>query len=88
MKKLIRPKTITAATEIDEGVENVIDELKANFDYAVDGIYKLARNGKEGSNKANQIALQLAENVENANKQIADSISGTSSNSTTDGGQA
>lgn len=77
MKKLIR-QSITAAEEADTGLEDAIDELKANFDYAIDGFDKLARNGKEGQNKANQILLQLAEAVENANKQVAGAISGSS----------
>ena len=69
MKKFL--KSITAAEDADSALDDAIDELKANFDYAVDGFDKLARNGKEGQNKANQILLQLAEAVENANKQIA-----------------
>lgn len=85
MKKLLRT-SITSATEIDENLDSTIDDLKSNFDYAIDGFYKLARNGKEGANKATQIVLQLAESVENANKQIAGAISGSST--TNDGGQA
>lgn len=83
MKKFL--KSITAAEDVDSALEDAIDELKANFDYAVDGFDKLARNGKEGQNKANQILLQLAEAVENANKQVASAISGSNS---AEGGQA
>lgn len=82
MKKFL--KSITAAEDVDSALEDAIDELKANFDYAIDGFDKLARNGKEGQNKANQILLQLAEAVENANKQVASAISGSSSS---EGGQ-
>lgn len=67
---------IMTSEDIDENLDSSIDELKDNFDYAIDGLYKLARDGKEGTNKATQIALQLAEYVQNANEDIASSILG------------
>ena len=67
---------ILSAEDIDENLDSSIDELKDNFDYAIDGSYKLARDGKEGTNKATQITLQLAEYVQNANEDIASSILG------------
>lgn len=72
MKKLL--SNVYSAADIDENLESNIDDLKDNFDYAIDGITKLAKNGKETTNKATQILLQLSEGVENANKQIADII--------------
>ena len=73
MKRMLL--SITSSTELDENLSDAIDELKSNFDYAVDGLEKLARNSKEDTNKANQILLQLTESVETANKQIAGTIS-------------
>jgi hypothetical protein len=76
-RSIIQSATITSAEGDNEfGLDDQIDELKSNFDYAVDGFDKLCREGKEGQNKANQILLQLAEAIEVANRQVADAIAG------------
>lgn len=85
MKKLILSSTkIEAKTDLDENLQLQIDDVKDNFDYAIDGIVKISKESKDGLNKANQIILKLAEGVEAANKQVASAISGSSSS---EGGQ-
>ncbi len=85
MKKLILSSTkIEAKTDLDENLQLQIDDVKDNFDYAIDGIVKISKESKDGLNKANQIILKLAEGVEAANKQVAGAISGSSS---AEGGQ-
>lgn len=79
MKKLILSSTkIEAKTDLDENLQLQIDDVKDNFDYAIDGIVKISKESKDGLNKANQIILKLAEGVEAANKQVAGAISGSS----------
>lgn len=76
MKKLILSSTkIEAKTDLDENLQLQIDDVKDNFDYAIDGIVKISKESKDGLNKANQIILKLAEGVEAANKQVAGAIS-------------
>lgn len=76
MKKLILSSTkIEAKTDLDENLQLQIDDVKDNFDYAIDGIVKISKESKDGLNKANQIILKLAEAVESQNKEIADTIS-------------
>lgn len=80
MKKLILSSTkIEAKTDLDENLQLQIDDVKDNFDYAIDGIVKISKESKDGLNKANQIILKLAEGVEAANKQVAGAISGSNS---------
>lgn len=79
MKKLIISSTkIEAKTDLDENLQLQIDDVKDNFDYAIDGIVKISKESKDGLNKANQIILKLAEAVESQNKEIAGAISGSS----------
>lgn len=79
MKKLILSSTkIEAKTDLDENLQLQIDDVKDNFDYAIDGIVKISKESKDGLNKANQIILKLAEGIETANKQVAGAISGSS----------
>lgn len=78
MKKLILSSTkIEAKIDLDENLQLQIDDVKDNFDYAIDGIVKISKESKDGLNKANQIILKLAEGVEAANKQVAGAISGS-----------
>lgn len=80
MKKLILSSTkIEAKTDLDENLQLQIDDVKDNFDYAIDGIVKISKESKDGLNKANQIILKLAEGIEAANKQVAGAISGSNS---------
>ena len=69
MKKLRR---ITAASEdkMSEVLDNQIDSLKDDFDYAIDGLGKLSRMGVNSSNDA----MAIAENFHNSLQTIINDI--------------
>ena len=69
MKKLRR---ITAASEdkMSEALDNQIDSLKDDFDYAIDGLNKLGRMGVNASNDA----MAIAENFHNALQTVINDI--------------
>nr|DAK99576.1 MAG TPA: hypothetical protein [Caudoviricetes sp.] len=69
MKKL---KRITAASEdkMSEALDNQIDSLKDDFDYAIDGLSKLSRMGVNSSNDA----MAIAENFHNALQTVINDI--------------
>lgn len=69
MKKLRR---ITAASEdkMSEVLDNQIDSLKDDFDYAIDGLSKLSRMGANASNDA----MAIAENFHNSLQTIINDI--------------
>lgn len=69
MKKL---KRITAASEdkMSEALDNQIDSLKDDFDYAIDGLSKLSRMGFNASNDA----MAIAENFHNALQTVINDI--------------
>ena len=72
MKKL---KRITAASEdnMSEALDNQIDSLKEDFDYAIDGLSKLSRMGVNASNDA----MAIAENFHNSLQTIINDIANT-----------
>lgn len=69
MKKLRR---ITAASEdkMSEALDDQIDSLKDDFDYAIDGLSKLGRMGVNESNDA----MAIAENFHNALQTVINDI--------------
>ena len=69
MKRL---KRITAAAEdkMSEALDNQIDSLKDDFDYAIDGLSKLSRMGVNASNDA----MAIAENLHNALQNVINDI--------------
>ena len=75
MKRMIYNSTrpVTAAEE-SEVLDDAIAELKANFDYVVEGFEKLGRDGKDGQNRAQQILLELSSAVEGAVASVAQSF--------------
>lgn len=75
MKRMIYSSTrpINAAEE-NEVLDDAIAELKANFDYVVEGFEKLGREGKDGQNRAQQILLELSAAIENAVAGVAQSF--------------
>lgn len=80
MKKMIYSSSEpVVAAEESEVLDDAISELKANFDYVVEGFEKLGRNGKEGQNTAQQILLQLSASVEDAVRGVAEAFTGGSS---------
>lgn len=64
MKRYIR-----AASDSDSVLEEKMDGIKADFDYAMDGLDKLSRMGLE------KAALAIAEELHNSLLSIVESIS-------------
>lgn len=64
MKRYIR-----VASDTDSVLEEKMDSIKADFDYAMDGLDKLSRMGLE------KAALAIAEELHNSLLSIVESIS-------------
>lgn len=60
---------VYAASDSDSVLEEKMDGIKADFDYAMDGLDKLSRMGLEKS------ALAIAEELHNSLLSIVESIS-------------
>jgi hypothetical protein len=60
---------VKAASEKDEALDAAIDDLKSDFDYIVDGLDKLSRDGV--GKEALTIALNLSAELSNIISQIA-----------------
>lgn len=60
---------VKAASEKDEALDAAIDDLKSDFDYIVDGLDKLSRDGI--GKEALTIALNLSAELSNITSQIA-----------------
>ena len=69
-----KPVTAADSTASTEAFEESMDNLSDNFDYVMDGLDKLAREGKEGQNQAMQLALELDSYVEAITKKIAEAV--------------
>lgn len=75
MKIISIKKPVLAATaERSEGYKEVQDSLDANFEYAMDGFEKLARDGKAGEKAAMQLMLELNSAIESVIQNIANTI--------------
>ena len=59
---------VKAASEKDEALDAAIDDLKSDFDYIVDGLDKLSRDG--AGKEALTIALNLSAELSNITSQI------------------
>ena len=74
-RRLIQNSSVLAATdEKSDGYNEAYDNLKDNFDYAMDGFEKLSRDGKEGERTAIQYMLELNAAIEAAIGHIAGTI--------------
>lgn len=60
---------VKVASEKDEALDAAIDDLKSDFDYIVDGLDKLSRDGI--GKEALTIALNLSAELSNITSQIA-----------------
>jgi len=60
---------VKAASEKDEALDAAVDDLKSDFDYIVDGLDKLSRDGV--GKEALTIALNLSAELSNITSQIA-----------------
>lgn len=60
---------VKAASEKDEALDAAMDDLKSDFDYIVEGLDKLSRDGV--GKEALTIALNLSAELSNITSQIA-----------------
>lgn len=74
-KRSFTMKPVLAATdERSDGYTEASDNLQANFDYAMDGFDKLARDGKEGEQTAIQLMIELNNAVDSIIGSIASNV--------------
>ena len=75
MQRKFTKSPINAATDDrSDGYNEASDNIQDNFDYAVDGFDKLARNGKDGEQAALQLMLELNEAIESVISKIASTL--------------
>lgn len=67
-------KIILAADDRSDSYLDAMDQMKADFDYAVEGIEKLARDSKEGERKAIGLMADVTSYVNKAISEISNSI--------------
>lgn len=63
---------IKAAAEKNEALEEAIDDLKADFNYIIDGLEKLQRDGK--GKEALTIALDMSTELKNITDRVVSSV--------------
>lgn len=67
-------KIILAADDRSDSYLDAMDQMKADFDYAVEGIEKLARDSKEGERKAIGLMADVTSYINKAISEISNSI--------------
>lgn len=67
-------KAAEGQTKGQEAFEEALDNVQDNFDYAIDGLDKLSRDGGEGQSLALQLALELNSAVDAIIQKIAGNI--------------
>lgn len=77
MKKY-RTQKITAAedTKPDEALDDFIDIIEDDFDYAVSGLEALSRGGVNSTNDALAIAEKLQNMIQSVINEIAEKVAG------------
>lgn len=66
-------QTVTAA-ENDSAFDDIIDNIKADFEYIVDGLETLNRRGADSVKQAMAIATSISADLEQHISAVADSI--------------
>lgn len=75
MKRRIVPVTAAEGqTKGQEAFEEAINNLEADFDYVVDGLEKLSREGSDGQSQALQLSLEMSSAVKSITEKIAAAI--------------
>ena len=74
MKKVLR-RVMAADETKDTRLEDMMDSLKADFDYAMDGMFKMGRTSAADLNDALVIAEALSEKLQSTISDIAEKIS-------------
>ena len=65
---------IVGATDIDDRLKDMIDNLKADFDYIVDGLDKLSRSGNSAMSESISIGQSLQDDLDRCINEIADKV--------------
>ena len=68
-------RKIVAAEAADNGLDEALDNLKADFDYILSGLEKLGRSGANASNDALAIAETISNALTDFTNQIASAVS-------------
>lgn len=68
-------RKIVAAEAADNGLDEALDNLKADFDYILSGLEKLGRSGANASNDALAIAETISNALTDFTSQIASAVS-------------
>lgn len=68
-------RIIAAAEGGEDQLNDTISNLKDDFDYAIDGLERLARQGANGRNDALMIGEDLSASLQSIINQIADNVS-------------
>lgn len=67
-------RRIVASTATDDAFKDLIDNLKADFDYIVEGLDKLSRSGNSAISESISIGQSLQSNLDDFIAQIADKV--------------
>lgn len=62
---------IRASSESDSQLKTNVDELKADFDYIIDGLDKLSRMGADKEKEALSVSLELSGMLGDINEHIS-----------------
>lgn len=62
---------IRASSESDSQLKTNVDELKADFDYIIDGLEKLSRMGADKEKEALSVSLELSGMLGDINEHIS-----------------
>lgn len=67
-------RRIVASTATDDAFKDLIDNLKADFDYIVEGLDKLSRSGNSAISESISIGQSLQSSLDEFIVQIADKV--------------
>lgn len=67
-------RRIVASTGTDDAFKDLIDNLKADFDYIVEGLDKLSRSGNSAISESISIGQSLQSDLDDFIAQIADKV--------------
>lgn len=76
-RRIISTKTISAAetSKGQEAFEEAMDKLEDDFNYLMDGLEKMVRDGGDGQSSALQIVLEATSTVNNLIAKISSNLS-------------
>lgn len=72
MKRVL--KSVTAAENVDNGLDDAIKNLENDFEYLISGIEKLSRSGVNKSNQGLAIVENVSSSIQEFISQVADAV--------------